>query len=164
MGSLCASRYNARPLRRRDFEVTMPRLTATALALLLTGAAAAAEFSSLEERMSQEQFHAAGLNKLTPQELKALNDWLRGHETVIQQVVTSTGQPLFYPKESEREAVESRIDGKFSGWLGHTVFHLENGQEWTQAESGTFSNGTYDHPKVRVKPMLLGSWLLSVDA
>ena len=142
----------------------MPRLVATALALLLTGAAAAAEFSSLEERMSQAQFHAAGLDKLSPEELKNLNDWLRGKAATTTTVVTPSGQPVFYPKEFDREPVESRIDGKFSGWRGKTVFRLENGQEWTQAESGSFTNGTYDHPKVRVKPMLLGSWLLSIEA
>ena len=164
MGKLCPSGYNAVSFRfTRDFEVTMPRLIATALAVLLTGAAAAAEFSSLEERMSQAQFHAAGLDKLSPQELKTLNDWLRGHETVTQQFVTPAGQPVFYPKEAEREIIETRIDGHFSGWMGHTVFHLENGQEWTQAESGSFNNGTYDHPKVRVKPMLMGNWLLSIE-
>jgi hypothetical protein len=143
----------------------MTKLVATALAVLLTGAAAAAEFSSLEERMSQAQFHAAGLDKLTPQELKTLNDWLRGHETVTvtEKLVSPSGQPVFY-KDSEREPIETRIDGKFSGWMGHTVFHLENGQEWTQAESGSFNNGTYDHPKVKIKPMLLGSWLMQVDA
>jgi hypothetical protein len=141
----------------------MPRLTATALALLLIGAASAAEFSSVEERMSREQFHAAGLDKLSAEELKTLNDWLRGHETVITKVVTQSGQPQFYPKEVERVAVESRIDGTFSGWLGHSVFRLENGQEWTQAESGSFSNGKYDHPKVKVKPMLMGNWLMYVE-
>ena len=119
----------------------MPRLTATALAFLLIGAAGAAEFSSLEERMSQDQFHASGLDKLSPQELKNLNDWLRGHETVTTQVVSPTGQPVFYPKEGDREIVESRIDGEFVGWRGHTVFKLENGQEWAQAESGSFTNG-----------------------
>ncbi|HEY2394795.1 MAG TPA: hypothetical protein VGH81_02275 [Rudaea sp.] len=127
------------------------------------GAASAAEFSTLEERMSQAQFHAAGLDKLSPEELKTLNDWLRGHETVTAQIVTQSGQPLFYPKAAEREVVESRIDGTFSGWLGHSVFRLENGQEWTQAESGAFSNGKYDHPKVRVKPMLMGNWLMYVE-
>jgi hypothetical protein len=142
----------------------MPRLTATALAFLLIGAAGAADFSSLEERMSQDQFHASGLDKLSPQELKNLNDWLRGHETVTTQVVSPTGQPVFYPKEGDREIVESRIDGEFVGWRGHTVFKLENGQEWAQAESGSFTNGKYDHPKVRVKPMVLGSWLMSIEA
>ena len=141
----------------------MPRFTATALALLLMGAASAADFSTLEERMSQAQFHAAGLDKLSPEELKTLNDWLRGHETVTTKVVTQSGQPVFYPKPSEREVVESRIAGTFSGWLGHSVFRLENGQEWTQAESGTFSNGKYDHPKVKVKPMLMGNWLMYVE-
>jgi hypothetical protein len=141
----------------------MPRLTATALALLLTGAASAAEFSSVEERMSQAQFHAAGLDKLSPQELKNLNDWLRGHETVTTKVVTQTGEPIFYSKDSERTVVESRIDGAFIGWYGRTVFKLENGQEWVQTESGSFNNGKYDHPKVRVKPMMVGDWLMYVE-
>lgn len=141
----------------------MPRLIATALAILLTGAASAAELSSLEERMSQEQFHAAGLDKLSPQELKNLNDWLRGHPIVTQQLVSPSGAPVFY-KDSERQVIESRIDGKFSGWYGKTVFKLENGQEWTQTESGSFSNGKYDHPKVRIKPMMFGSWLMSIPA
>ncbi len=139
----------------------MPRFTATALALLLTGAASAAEFSSVEERMSQAQFHAAGLDKLSPAELKALNDWLRGHETT--KVVTQTGEPIFYPKDTKPTAVDSRIDGAFAGWYGRTVFKLENGQEWVQTESGSFSNGKYDHPKVRVKPMMAGDWLMYVE-
>lgn len=134
-------------------------------ALLLLGVAAfAAEFSSLEERMSQSEFHAAGLDKLNPAELKALNEWLRGHQTttVVTQVVTPAGKPAFYT-DSAREPVESRIDGKFSGWYGKTVFRLENGQEWTQTESGQFTNGKYDHPKVKIKPMLLGSWLMYIE-
>jgi hypothetical protein len=142
----------------------MPRLTATALALLIAASAGAAEFSSLEERMSQDQFHAAGLDKLSPQELKTLNDWLRGHESAPPKVVTETGAPVFYPKDTPRDVIETRIDGAFSGWRGHTVFRLENGQEWTQAESGSFTNGKYDHPSVRIKPMVLGSWLMSIEA
>ena len=55
----------------------MRTVIATAFLLLITAAASAAEFSSLEERMSQAQFHAAGLDKLSPEELKVLNDWVR---------------------------------------------------------------------------------------
>ena len=54
----------------------MTKLVATALAILVTGLAAAAEFSSLEERMSQSQFHAAGLDKLSPQELADVVSYL----------------------------------------------------------------------------------------
>lgn len=133
------------------------------LALVVTFAASAADFSTLEERMSQTEFHAAGLDRLTPEELKSLNDWLRTHSTTVTKLVTPEGKPAFYTKDSERVTVESRIDGTFSGWRGASVFKLENGQEWTQAESGATECGRLDHPKVKIKPTLLGSWLLYVD-
>jgi len=131
---------------------------------LLTGVAAAQTTTTLEERMSKGDFHAAGLDKLSPAELKTLNDWLAAHQatTVVTKVVTEGGKPAFYV-DQERAPVETRIDGKFSGWYGKTVFRLENGQEWTQTESGSFSNGKYDHPKVRIKPMILGSWLMYIE-
>lgn len=135
------------------------------LVLLAVGIAAAAGFSSLEERMSQQEFKAAGLNKLSPAELKALDDWLRKHykTTVTTRYVSASGEPVFYPKESERKTVESRINGKFYGWRGQTVFTLENGQTWKQAESGLFQSGPYDHPKVKIKPMIFGSWLMYIE-
>jgi hypothetical protein len=43
------------------------------------------------------------------------------------------------------------------------VFKLENGQEWEQAESGSRATGTFDNPAVRIKPMILGSWLMYVE-
>ena len=137
---------------------------AIALAFVLIAGIAAAQTSTLEERMSQGDFHAAGLDKLSPTELKALNDWLAAHQTttVVTKVVSESGKPAFYTDE-ERKPVESRIAGKFSGWYGKSVFVLENGQEWTQTESGSFSNGKYDHPKVKIKPMILGSWLMYVE-
>jgi hypothetical protein len=133
------------------------------VALLVSAAAGAAGFSSLEERMSQSEFHAAGLDKLTPAELQVLDDWLRAHYATTTTYVTPSGKPVFYPQESAREVIESRIDGVFTGWYGHNVFRLENGQEWTQAESGSYSSAKYDHPKVKIKPMLLGSWLMYVE-
>jgi hypothetical protein len=142
----------------------MRRLVGLALSLLAV-AAIAAETPSLEERMSRDEFHAAGLDKLSPAELKSLNDWLAGHESVktVKEFVSPTGKPVFYPEESKRQVVESRITGTFHGWYGKTVFQLDNGQEWTQAESGQMSNGKYENPKVKIKPMLLGSWLMYVE-
>jgi hypothetical protein len=131
---------------------------------LTAGSAGAAGFSSLEERMSQSEFRAAGLDKLSPTELNALNEWLRAHNATTTTLVTPSGQPVFYPKETDREVVQDRIDGTFSGWRGHSVFRLENGQEWTQAESGASECGKAEHPKVKIKPMLLGSWLMYVES
>ena len=115
--------------------------------------------------MSKDEFRAAGLGKLSPAELKVLNDWLAGHQQVktVREVVTASGKPMFETDQGERKIVETRISGGFSGWRGKTTFRLDNGQEWTQAESGQFSNGHYDNPKVKIKPMLLGSWLMYVE-
>ncbi len=137
----------------------------TVVLALLAGTVLAAAFSSLEERMSQSEFHAAGLDKLSPAELQALNNWLRTHNAVVTTVVTTTpsGEPVFYPKDSDRQTVENRIDGTFAGWRGHTTVTLENGQEWTEQENAVMACGKSDNPKVRIKPMLLGSWLMYVD-
>jgi hypothetical protein len=165
MGSSHWSRYNPDSNPAHEIEVPMRLVIGIVLVLLASLTAIAAEFSTLEERMSKGEFHSAGLDKLSPDELKALNDWLRTHNTTttVTQFVTPTGQPVYYPEDSKREVIESRIDGGFSGWYGKNVFKLENGQEWTQAESGQFTNGRYDHPKVKIKPALMGSWLMYVE-
>jgi hypothetical protein len=133
---------------------------------LIAGMAQAAGFSSLEERMSQNEFHAAGLDKLGPDELRALNEWLRTHNSVVTTVVTTnaSGEAVFYPKDTDRETVESHIDGKFSGWRGSTTIRLENGQEWTQTETAGMACGSSDHASVKIKPMVLGSWLAYVSS
>ena len=133
------------------------------LAAAFAVTASAAGFSSLEERMSQSEFHAAGLDKLSPEELKMLDDWLRTHYATTTTYVTPSGSPVFYPKEGEREVIEARINGHFTGWFGNTVFTLDNGQEWKQAESGSRSCGSVDNAKIKIKPMLMGSWLAYIE-
>lgn len=161
-----ANRYNAGVVPNGNFD--MRRVLGLALwqAVLLAFPALAADTpASLQERMSKGEFHAAGLDKLSPAELKTLDDWLAAHAQVktVREVVTPAGKPVFDTDQGQRRNVETRISGNFTGWRGKTVFRLDNGQEWTQAESGQFSNGTYEHPKVKIKPMLLGSWLMYVE-
>ena len=124
------------------------------------GAASAAGFSSLEERMSQSEFHAAGLDKLSPEELKALDDWLRAH-----QVATTAGAVAgTHGKSAPRETVESHIRGKFTGWYGGTIFHLENGQDWKQSEAGQVVCSRKESPKITIKPGLFDSWLAQIES
>jgi hypothetical protein len=134
-----------------------------ALAFASTLAGAQAQPSTLEERMSQTEQRAAGLDRLSPEQLKYLNDWLRTHGAGAGPVVTPNGQPVFYPDAGSRDTVESHIVGTFTGWHGKSTFTLDNGQEWKQAESGSYDAGKFDNPVVRIKPMLLGSWLMYVE-
>ncbi|HEX7325804.1 MAG TPA: hypothetical protein VF292_10705 [Rhodanobacteraceae bacterium] len=134
------------------------------LALLVTALPAfAQQFSSLEERMSAADFKAAGLNKLTPQQLQFLDEWLRTHEQVKSVPVSANGQPVFYPDNKPRERVTTHLVGHFDGWAGHTRFTLDNGEVWKQAESGAYSCPGITNPEVTIKPMILGSWLMYVQ-
>lgn len=133
-----------------------------ALAVLIAAMPAMAQqFSSLEERMSAADFKAAGLDTLTPQQLQFLDDWLRTHEQT--RTVSASGNPVFYPDDQSRDKFSSHLVGHFSGWSGHNMFTLDNGQVWKQAESGAYSCPGIDNPEVTIKPMILGSWLMYVQ-
>ena len=138
---------------------------ALVLALAAFGAQAQ-EFSSLEERMSDSEFKAAGLDKLTPEELAALNAWLQNRTKRTAPAVT------YVPPSEDRtgfrdpvdsDGVVSRIAGEFTGWTGKTQFKLENGQVWEQAEGTSMRGVNVDSPAVTIRPAFMGSWLLKVE-
>ena len=58
--------------------------------------------------------------------------------------------------------VQSRYDGEFTGWSGNTLFRLENGQVWKQAQSGRVS-ARAARPKVTIKRATLGGYRMSVE-
>lgn len=138
------------------------RLLSISLVLAVTAAAAQTTPATLEERMSQADFRAAGLDHLSPEQLQYLNEWLRAHGGAGRPVKPGE-TPEFYADDSARDVVEGHISGVFTGWRGKSVFKLDNGQEWRQAESGSYDAGKFENPAVRIKPMLLGSWLMYVD-
>ena len=119
---------------------------------------------TLEERMSQAEFTSAGLDKLSPEQLKFLNSWIqsKGISEVGAPIKHRDGSTTFYPDSSDREVIESNIVGDFSGWYGNTQVTLENGQIWKQSESGQ-KTSRMNSPKVTIKPMSFGSWIMYVD-
>jgi len=151
------------------------------LALFLTAlwvpAAVTAQqgFASLEEQMSGQEFQAAGLEKLTPAELAALNEWIRSRSlatldsprhTPSGSVAGSGGGDDYAPPDIDkmkREPIVTRINGTFSGWDGQTVFRLENGMIWAQADNDKFYIQELRNPTVTIEPALFGAWKLSVE-
>ena len=130
---------------------------------LAASSAGATEQPTLQERMSKEEFHAAELDKLSPEALKRLDDWLAAHPLTVTKLVTPSNKPVFYTDDAPRERIESRIDGVFTGWSGKTVFKLQNGQEWTQSQAGRYDGGKLHNPKVKLEPTMSGNWLLFVS-
>ena len=134
-------------------------------AALLLGASVshAQQTAPLQERMSAAEFKAAGLDKLSPQELQNLDNWLGAHAKVTKQVVTAEGKPVFYMPDQKRSKIDAHIVGHFSGWNGHNVLTLDNSQTWTQNGSDAPSCNASDNPMVKLKPSLFGAWLMYVD-
>ena len=104
------------------------------LSALTPAAADTEEFPGVEKLMSEEQYRAAGLDKLTPAEREALNDWLIGYTALEATVMLRTNEEV---KEVEQtHEIRARIKAPFKGWTGETVFRLDNGQVWRQRLQG----------------------------
>jgi hypothetical protein len=148
----------------------MRRMFATTLVLLaLVGSAASAqEFSTLEERMSAKEFKAAGLDKLTPEELAQLNAWLSQE---VGEVAGSAAPAVPVDRRGLESSggdysdIETRIDGRFTGWDGREGrFVLTNGQVWQSIDPGSRLRGVdLDSPRVTIEAGSFGAWFLSVE-
>ena len=122
------------------------------------------------ELMTAEQYHRAGLHKLSADELRALEGWLRDHAGEFPAVgrtapaadpapgapaaaaapeETSVEENFGFPDPPAdgAEVLHARIEQPFRGWSGKTVFLLDNGQVWKQRASGHF---TYSGDDTRV--------------
>ncbi len=133
------------------------------LALLCGRPAQAQQVAGLQQRMSASEFKAAGLDKLSPQELANLDRWLAGHGKVVTRVVSTSGKPVFYTDESKRRPINAHIVGHFGGWSGHNLVTLDNGQQWQQIGSDQPYCGASDNPVAKIKPSLFGNWLMYVN-
>lgn len=145
--------------------------------VLCAGAAAQESFSSLEERMTAQEFRDAGLDKLTDEELATLNRWIRMRSLAEGEVPKGLAREAesterrqdedrrgMNDRDSDRDApIEARIEGRFSGWTGNDRFELDNGMVWRQAEADQFAMPATENPQVTVSPGLFGAWYLSVE-
>lgn len=130
-------------------------------------------FASLEEQMTGEEFRSAGLEKLTPQELAALNNWIRSRSLATLDAPRGSGTAAVAAADAEysrpeieempREPILTRINGSFSGWDGQTVFRLENGMIWEQVGKDKFYTQEIQNPPVVIEPTLFGGWKLTVE-
>ena len=132
-------------------------------------------FSSLEEQMSGKEFTATGLDKLTPEELRALNNWIRSRSVATldppkdgsDALASGTaGDARGFDKvkksEKDRSPITTRVKGSFTGWNGHTVFDLENGMIWEQDDKDKFYTQEIQNPEITINRGMFGSWHLSV--
>ena len=105
----------------------------------------------IQQMMTPEQFKAAGLEKLSSDELQNLSKWLNGYrETTVKTTKQKT-------EKQAASVAESRVDGVFSGIGGGTVIRLEDGTAWKQANPDEHWRAPgLDHPAATVSKTMFG--------
>ncbi|MEX0322173.1 MAG: hypothetical protein AB3N63_08450 [Puniceicoccaceae bacterium] len=137
--------------------------------------AAESSDGDIQSQMTPEQFQKAGLEKLTPEELAYLSDWIVGKvevetEKVVAEIIPE-GDDRFGADEQilrnvervspEQKRIQSRILGNFRGWKSNTIFRLENGQVWKHIQDDKFVVNLQD-PVVTIEKGFLGTYFLKV--
>ncbi len=155
-------------------------LAAAVLVGLLAAPLALAQDSDngIERQMTPEQSTAAGLDRLSAEQLANLNAWLnrtlvvepaKAAQTAKQEAVAA--QAAAPQAEDDRgfldfgssDDVVSRIVGRFDGFGEGRVYTLENGQVWGQTNNANLAGVTLDNPTVEISSGMFGAWYMRVE-
>jgi len=106
----------------------------------------------IQQIMTPEEFKAAGLNKLSPDELAKLNAWLQGYRQTTEQAAEKKATARAAKVErTKMDLLVSRVDGTFDGLTGRTLIRLEDGTVWKQANADDrYRSKNTDHPAAAV--------------
>ena len=154
-------------------------------AFIPAASAAAADGTPISRQMSAGEFKAAGLDKLSADELAALDAWLARREAAA----TAAGVAALDAAEAERireqgreegrrevkeksrgfldfgsdEPIRSTLVGDFKGFSQGKRYTLANGQVWEQIEPAVLAGVKRTDPAVTIKPGLFNVWYLRLD-
>jgi hypothetical protein len=151
----------------------MPSLRTFALAALLTCLAplaiAQTAQPAIEKQMTPEEFKAAGLDKLSADELARLNTWLgRTIDTQTAKAAAEAKDKVVHENRGffdfgSEEPITAHISGAFHGFAKGRTYTLDNGQVWQQMDDAELPGIRLTDPQVRIKPAMVGnSWYMSV--
>jgi hypothetical protein len=133
--------------------------------------------SSLQDSMTSDEFKKAGLDKLSPDELNALNQWMKGYrhqaetkaaekateqtKEQAKQEATTEAKQKFNRNWLSTDRIFSRIDGEFHGMRRggkKIIIRLEDGTVWKQVNNDTdqLEAKMTDHPPVMVTHSAVG--------
>ncbi len=109
----------------------------------------------IQQMMTPAEFKAAGLNKLSPDELQKLDAWLQGYRQVAEQKAEKKATAR--AEKTKMDLIVSRVDGTFYGLTGRTIIRLEDGTVWKQANADDHYRSTVtDHPGAAVMHGIFG--------
>jgi len=119
------------------------------------GAAPPEMSGNIKEMMSPAEFNAAGLNKLSADELQKLDAWLQGYRQTTEQAAEKKATAR--ASRTKMDLIVSRVDGQFNGLTGRTIIRLEDGTVWKQANAeDRYHSRVTDHPAAAVMHGVFG--------
>jgi hypothetical protein len=95
----------------------------------------------IQDTMTAEQFKAAGLDKLSQEELNSLNRWLQGYRQKVETKAAETATAEATKKAASEsrtrmDVILSRVDDEnFTGTTGRSIIKLEDGTVWKQTNA-----------------------------
>lgn len=94
---------------------------------------------SMEQVMTKGELAETGISSLSPAQRVALDVWLNRYTAHVIRIISTKEHSTPVPNLNTTSggctpAIESAISGEFKGWDGETIFKLNNGQIWQQAE------------------------------
>lgn len=151
------------------FPQRTPLRASFALALVLACGGAFAQ-EAIERQMTPDQFKAAGLDKLSPQELANLNAWLNHTVQAETAKATSNAKKSFENENrgflhfGSDENFSAHIAGEFHGFAPGRSYTLDNGQVWRQVDDASLSGVHKTDPAVRLSPSMVGNaWYMAIE-
>jgi hypothetical protein len=120
------------------------------------------EAADIQQAMTPEEFKAAGLEKLSPNELAKLNAWLQGDREKT--LKTAEKKAAEHEEKVKQNLIVSRIDGTWNGVVPGEVIRLEDGSKWKLANKTDHFGGFADHPAVAVWKNGLFGWKMRVSS
>ena len=108
---------------------------------------AQAQEGGLRQTMSPEEFKAAGLEKLSPNELAKLDAWIQGDREKVAEKAT---------RKEKLQLVVSRVDGVITGIAPRQIIRLEDGSTWQVAKTDFQFPGVAAQPAAAAVQNLFG--------
>lgn len=115
-------------------------------------------WKGIQKMMTPEQFHAAGLDRLSPEQLDRLNHWFLRFLAYDSEQVVHTDKTV---KALQKVPTRHRIAGDFRGWSGDTLFKLQDGEVWKQRLPDQYF-ARLKNPEVEIYKNLFGFYELKV--
>lgn len=153
-----------------SMKIKIAQIVLFALFLSTSLSVQARDFPGIQSLMTNQELMDSGVDKLSAEEIKVLNQWLLKY-TKDDVPVLVKEVPELTASEALRKSVtppvelvgpiQSRVQGDFRGWSGKTIFKLENGQTWKQRNTSRYYRKMVN-PEVIISKNLLGFYVLEL--